>query len=176
MSPQFPKMELHIEGSILLYSSVFNRHTADECSRDIVRQLELQNLAWYYKDSLEIVHAQCTGDKKPSVIRAFFVLLHLSERGDMSIAELVAKMAAQRFHFSEAFVQELVNANNRQLSEGAVPAIWAVAFVLHRHSLGDSPKYIADELQKYWFEMSESLVRGIIKVQLERDLIKLQEA
>lgn len=70
---------------------------------------------------------------------------------------------------------ELVNSNKHQLFEGAVPAIWAVAFVLHRHCLGDSAEYITDELEKYWFEMSQSLVEGIIKVQLDRNLIHKQE-
>lgn len=166
--------EFHIQTSVSLYSSVFFRHDADECSRNIVRQLELQNLAWLCGDSLEIVRAGCNGDQKPSVIRALFVLLHLSEKG-MSIRELMAEMAAQCFYFSEVFVTELVNANNRQLYEGGVPVIWATAFVLHRHSLGDGAKCIAKELEHYWFEVSESLVEGIIKAQRDRTLILIQE-
>lgn len=164
----------HIEGSISLYSSIFSRHDADECSRNIVRQLELQHLAWYYHDSLEVVRAECCGNQKPSVIRAIFVLLHLSEK-NMSVPELVSEMAAQCFHFSESFVTELVNSNKHQLFEGAVPAIWAVAFVLHRHYLGDSAEYITEELEKYWFEMSQSAVEGIMKAQLDRNLIHKQE-
>ncbi|MCJ1469249.1 hypothetical protein MMC07_007882 [Pseudocyphellaria aurata] len=159
--------EFHIEASISLYSSVFNRHKADQCSRDIVRQLELQNLAWLRDDSREIVPAECISNGNPSVIRALCVILNLSEKGT-SVPELVVEMAAQLFHFSEALVVELVNANNIQLREGAVPIIWAVAFALHRYSLGDSAKYITQELETYWFDVSESLVEGIIKAQQDQ--------
>lgn len=175
MDPQFRNPKFHIEGSISLFSSVFNRQEADESSRNIVRQLELQHLAWHYENSLKIVRAQCPGDQRPSVIRAFFVLLHLSETG-LSVPELMAEMAAQCFHFSEAFVKEMVDTNNHQLREGGVPAVWAVAYVLHRHSLGDSAEWIAQELEHYWFEMSESLVQGIIQVQLDRDLVQSQDS
>lgn len=166
--------ESHIEASISLYSCVFGRHEADQCSRNIVRQLELQNLAWLRDDSREIVRAECTGNEKPSVIRALCVLLNLSERG-MSVPELVVEMAAQLFHFSESFVAEMVNANKTQLREGSVPIIWAVAFALHRYSLGDSAEYITLELEQYWFDVSESLVEGIIKAQEDRSLIQKQE-
>lgn len=167
--------EFHVESSVALYRSLFNRHEDDECSQNIVRQLELQSLAFLQKDSLEIVRAQCTGDQQPSVIRALFVTLHLSEKG-MSVPDIMAAMAAQCFHFPEAFVAELVKANYQQILEGSVPLIWGMAFALHRHSLGDSTQYIAEELEKYWFEISESLVEGVIRIQLERTLILQQES
>lgn len=170
MNPEF-----HINTSIKLYSNVFNNHQSDGCSRNIVRQLELQNLAWINEDSLKIVRAQCTGDQKPSVIRAFYVLFHLSETG-MVVPDLMAQMAAQCFHFSQAFVTELVDANNQQLREGSIPAIWAVVFILHRHSLAQSAKSIAEELESYWFEFSETLVEGIINVQRDRNLMLEQES
>ena len=167
--------EFHIESSFALYRSIFNRHGDDECSQNIVRQLELQSLAFLRNDSLEIVRAQCTGNQQPSIIRALFVALHLCEK-DMSVPDIVAEMATQWFHFPEAFVAELVKANFQQMLEGSVPVIWGLAFALHRHSLGDSAQYIAEELEKYWFEISESLVEGVIRVQLERTLILQQES
>ncbi|MCJ1426543.1 hypothetical protein MMC29_004446 [Sticta canariensis] len=167
--------EFHIESSFALYRSIFNRHKDDKCSQNIVHQLELQSLAFLQNDSLEIVRARCTGDQQPSVIRALFVTLHLCEQG-MSVPNIMAAMATQCFHFPEAFVAEMMKASFQQVLEGSVPVIWGLAFALHRHSLGDSAQCIAEELEKYWFEISESLVEGVIGVQLERTLILQQES
>ena len=167
--------EFHVKASWALYRSIFNRHNDDECSRNIIRQLELQSLAYIQNNSLEIVPAQCTGDQQPSVIRALFVTLHLCETG-MSVPDIMAAMATQCFHFPETLVADLVQASFQQMLEGSVPVIWGLAFALHRHSLGDSARKIAEELERYWFEISEALVGGVIRVQLERDLILQQES